>query len=252
MLLLLLGLRRRLVRLISLVTAWRRRGLLLRLGRRRRARIRRLRVLRRVNAARAVERHSVHLMAQIGPLLGWGLGVRLVAPGHAGGGVSVVDGRGFVTAAGELLRVARVQRVDAVRADLALEASWIAYGGGWRCAGRGVGVCRGLLGGGFAAYDGRLRWGLLLLDAAGDEVEGCWAVGGCGVRGVGAGECWAGLVGLLRGARGEVALRILLWRSIWRGVGLVSGGGWSLGWVSRRWWYLAAIRSLLLLLWKLV
>lgn len=144
-----------LVRLISLVGTLhgRLRRLLLRLGRRGRTSIGDLRVLRGVDAAGTVERHALHLVGEVWSLLlllllemgRWGLGVRLVATRlpllrrrHACHGVSVVDGR-FVAAAGEFLRVARVQRVDAVGAYLALEAAWVADGGRW-CAGSGVGV----------------------------------------------------------------------------------------------------------------
>lgn len=142
-----------LVRLISLVRALHRRlrRLLLGVGRRRGTSVRDLRVLRRVDAAGAVEGHALHLVGEVCSLLllemgRWWLGIRLVATGlpllgwrHACHGVSVVDGR-FVAAAGEFLRVAGIQRVDAVGADLALEATWVADGG-WRwCAGSGVGV----------------------------------------------------------------------------------------------------------------
>jgi hypothetical protein len=64
--------------------------------------------------------------------------------------------------------------VDAVRAGLALEAT-----GGWRCAGAGVLVCGCLLWCWLTADDGLLWCLRLVLDASGDEVEGCRPVGRC-------------------------------------------------------------------------
>lgn len=90
---------RRLIRLVRLVTTlWRRRGLLLLLGRRRSAVLGHLRLLWRVDARRALKGHLLHLVAQVWPLLlllllRW-LGVRVV-PADGGGharGVAVVYG----------------------------------------------------------------------------------------------------------------------------------------------------------------
>ena len=59
----------RLVRLIRLITALRRRCLLLLLRWRRRMVLRHRWLLRRVHARRALKRHALHLRTQVGPLL---------------------------------------------------------------------------------------------------------------------------------------------------------------------------------------
>jgi hypothetical protein len=62
--------------------------------------------------------------------------------------------------------------VYAVRADLALKPA-----GGWRCTGAsGVLLCGGLLGCWLAADDGLLWCLRLVVDASGDEVEGCRSI----------------------------------------------------------------------------
>ena len=100
----------RLVRLIRLISTLRRRCLLLLLLLRWRWRtmLRHRWLLCRVHARRALERHALHLRAQIGPLLlllRWD--VWLIAAYSRGDGdrVSVVDGR-LVAASAEFLRVA--------------------------------------------------------------------------------------------------------------------------------------------------
>lgn len=80
-------------------------------------------LLRRIHARRALERHALHLRAQVGPLLRR-RDVRII-PAYSSGHcdrVAVVDGR-LVAAGAEFLRVARVEGVDAVGADLALETT---------------------------------------------------------------------------------------------------------------------------------
>jgi hypothetical protein len=138
-------------------------------------------LLCRVNARRALQRHLLHLGAQVWSLLllllllRWLRRVRVVSTNGSWHtcGVAVVYGR-LVAACAEFLRVARVQGVDAVRAGLALKAAR-----GWRCAGAGVLVCGCLLRCWLTADD-RLLWCLrLVLDASGDEVKGCRSVGRC-------------------------------------------------------------------------
>ena len=136
-----------------------------------------LRLLRRVDARRALQRHLLHFAAEVWPLLlllGRRLCVWVISANgsrHACG-VAVVYGR-LVAACAEFLRVARVQCVDAVRADLTLKSC------GWRRAWTGVLVSSGLLWRWLTAND-RALWCLwLVLNATGNEVKRCRSVGWC-------------------------------------------------------------------------
>lgn len=127
-----------------------------------------------------------------------------------------------------------------------METAWVC-GLGWRRAGSGVGICCGLLRGGFATDGGGLWWLLLILNTTGDEVE--WGrpirrPSGGGIR-VAEARLWMLLV---RRCGREVTLRVLLlWRHVWCGVRLVATR-WRTLWRIAGGWHLAAIWGLLLLL----
>jgi hypothetical protein len=86
----------------------------------------------------------------------------------------VIDWR-FVATSGQLLRVAAVESVDAVRPDLALKrlslriTVWVAWS--WAWAGRKR-CLRAWL-----PSDLLLLWRWAALEAARDEMERCWTVG---------------------------------------------------------------------------